>query len=89
MNIEHDGKEDIDLIKEYFQSDVRTEHFHNPVIYMLLDFRDEVIEFKLNKDATGLAFNKPFDDINVIYKRSLKEHTVSYTHLTLPTNREV
>ena len=74
MNTEHDGKKDIDLIKEYFQSDVRTEHFHNPVINMLLDMREEGIEVKLNKDATGLAFNKPFDDINVIYKRSLKEH---------------
>ena len=43
MNIEHDGKEDIDLIKEYFQSDVRTEHFHNPVINMLLDMREDCL----------------------------------------------
>ena len=66
--------DDIDLIKEYFSSDVKVEHFHNPIINMLLDMREEGVEVKLNKDSTGLAFNKPFEDINVIYRFSLKEN---------------
>lgn len=74
MNIEPEETSDIDLIKEYFSSDVKTEHFHNPIINMLLDMREEGVEVKLNKDSTGLAFNKPFEDINVIYRFSLKEN---------------
>ena len=65
---------DLDLIREFFSGEGVVEHHEDPVINVLIDMENEGIKVKLNKDHTDLVFNKPVEDINVVYYSTIKKN---------------
>ena len=58
-------------------------------------YYDDVSEFKFKGSDKSISFKMPFDwtpdyiDLVAVVHEEIRVPTVSYTHLTLPTNREV
>ena len=74
MKIVPSETSDLDLIKEFFTGEGKIEHHQDPIINVLVDMENEGVKVKLNEDATDIVFNKPMEDINVVYHSTIKKN---------------